>query len=222
VTEIRVIVADDQALVRAGLRAILDNEPDITVVGEAADGAQAVELTRRHQPDVVLMDVRMPVLDGIAATRQIIDSGAKSKVLVVTTFDLDSYVYEALSAGASGFVLKDMPRDQLIAAVRTVAVGDSLLAPAVTRRLIDRFLQTSGPSRIEPDPRLARLSERETEVFRLVARGMSNAEIAEELVVSHTTVKTHVASLLHKLGVRDRVQVVVLAHQFGQADPDTR
>lgn len=211
-----VLVADDQALVRAGLRTILENEPDIVVVDEAGDGAHAYELARRHRPDVVLMDVRMPVLDGIAATRRIIDSGVPSRVLVLTTFDLDSYVYEALKAGASGFVLKDMPRDQLLHAVRVVAAGESLLAPAVTRRLIGRFLDQPVPGATpDRDPRLRRLSERESEVLRLVARGMSNAEIATELVVSPTTVKTHVASILHKLGVRDRVQAVVIAFEAG-------
>jgi DNA-binding NarL/FixJ family response regulator len=213
---LRVLVADDQALVRAGLRAILDNEPDITVVDEAADGVDAFEKTRRLQPDLVLMDVRMPVLDGIEATRRIVKSGSSARVLVLTTFDLDSYVYAALQAGASGFVLKDMPRQELIAAVRTVAAGESLLAPAITRRLIHRFLsETPSGRQTEPDPRLARLSVREREVLQLVARGLSNAEIAEQLVVSQTTVKTHVASLLHKLEVRDRVQAVVLAFEAG-------
>jgi DNA-binding NarL/FixJ family response regulator len=217
---IRVLIADDQALVSAGLRAILEDQADIQVVGEAANGVAAFELARRHRPDVVLMDVRMPVLDGIGATRRIVDSGLDARVLVLTTFDLDSYVYEALRAGASGFILKDMPRDQLIAAVRTVAAGESLLAPAVTRRLIDRFMAAPDPSRPRAtDPRLRRLSERELEVLRLVARGLSNAEIADQLVLSYTTVKSHVASLLHKLELRDRVQAVVLAHESGLAVP---
>lgn len=211
-----VLVADDQHLVRAGLRTILENEADISVVDEAADGVAAYELARRHRPDVILMDVRMPVLDGIAATRRIVDSGVPSRVLVLTTFDLDSYVYEALRAGASGFALKDMPRDQLLNAVRVVAAGESLLAPAVTRRLITRFLdQPAADSQRVRDPRLSRLSDRETEVLRLLARGLSNVEIAEELVVSPTTVKTHVANLLHKLDVRDRVQAVVIAFESG-------
>jgi DNA-binding NarL/FixJ family response regulator len=211
-----VLVADDQALVRVGLRTILDNEPDLEVVAEACDGHEASQLTRRHRPDVVLMDVRMPGVDGIEATRQIVRSGVASRVLVLTTFDLDSYVYEALRAGASGFVLKDMPRDQLVHAVRVVASGETLLAPAVTRRLIGRFLEHPGlGGHVVVDPRLRRLSERETEVLRLIARGLSNSEIAEELVVSPTTVKTHVASLLRKLEVRDRVQAVVLAFQSG-------
>jgi DNA-binding NarL/FixJ family response regulator len=216
---VTVLVADDQALVRAGLRTILDNEPDIVVVDEASDGLNACELALRHKPDLVLMDVRMPVLDGIVATRRIVESGVPSRVLVLTTFDLDSYVYEALKAGASGFVLKDMPRDELLHAVRVVAGGESLLAPAVTRRLIERFLHKPAPdAKPARDPRLSRLSRREREVLRLVARGMSNAEIARELVVSPTTVKTHMASLLHKLGVRDRVQAVVIAFETGLVD----
>jgi DNA-binding NarL/FixJ family response regulator len=215
---IRVVVADDQALVSAGLRAILEDQPGIEVVGEAADGAAAYDLARQLRPDLILMDVRMPVLDGISATRQIVEAGLDSRVLVLTTFDLDSYVYEALRAGASGFILKDMPRDQLIVAVRTVAAGESLLAPAVTRRLIDRFLSAPSPTRGNPrlvDRRIARLSDRESEVFRLLAQGLSNAEIAQRLVLSNTTVKSHVASLLRKLELRDRVQAVVLAHELG-------
>jgi DNA-binding NarL/FixJ family response regulator len=211
-----VVVADDQPLVRVGLCTILENEPDLSVVGEAGDGIGAYELVRRHRPDVVLMDVRMPILDGIAATRRIVESGVPSRVLVLTTFDLDSYVYEALKAGASGFVLKDMPRDQLLHAVRRVATGESPLAPAVTRRLITRFLDQPIPGKPRAqDPRLRRLSERETEVLRLVAQGLSNAEIAEELVVSPATVKTHVASLLHKLDVHARLQATVIAYETG-------
>jgi DNA-binding NarL/FixJ family response regulator len=211
-----VVVADDQALVRVGLRTILDNEPDITVVGEAADGVGAFEVARTLRPDVVLMDVRMPVLDGIAATRRIVRSGIPSRVLVLTTFDLDSYVYEALKAGASGFVLKDMPRDQLVHAVRLAGAGESPLAPAVTRRLITRFLDEPVPGTPPAqDPRLGSLSEREKEILCLVARGLSNAEIAEELVVSPATVKTHVASLLRKLGVHARLQATVIAYESG-------
>jgi DNA-binding NarL/FixJ family response regulator len=212
---IRVLIADDQSLVSAGLRAILEDQDDIEVVGEAADGAQAVELVRRYQPDVVLMDVRMPVMDGIRATELIVRWPATSRVLILTTFDLDEYVYAALKAGASGFLLKDVPRDQIVSGVRTVAAGESLLAPAVTRRLIERFM--AAPQQRAPSPRMARLTERETEVLRLIARGLSNAEIAEELVLSSTTIKTHVASILRKLELRDRVQAVVAAFENGVA-----
>ena len=215
---VRVVVADDQALVRAGLRTILENEPDIEVVGEGSDGLSAYELARTYRPDVVLMDVRMPVLDGIASTRRIVESGVPTRVLVLTTFDLDSFVYEALRAGASGFVLKDMPREELVRAVRTVAAGETPLAPAVVRRLISRFVDEPAPGAGRSDPRLARLTDRETEVLRLVAGGMSNAEIADRLVVSPATVKTHVGSLLHKLEVRDRLQAAMIALQTGLVD----
>jgi DNA-binding NarL/FixJ family response regulator len=210
---IRVLLADDQQLVRGGFRMILRAEPDIEVVGEAADGAEAVALARELAPDVVLMDVRMPTMDGIEATRRIIDAnGDGPRVLVLTTFDLDEYVYEALRAGASGFLLKDAPEEQLVSGIRIVADGGSLFAPAVTRRLIERFAGTAPP---ETPPALAELTTRELEVLRLLARGLSNAEIAAELVVSEHTAKTHVAHILNKLDLRDRVQAVVLAYESG-------
>ncbi len=210
---IRVLLADDQNLVRGGFRMILGAEPEVDVVGEAADGAEAVALARDLRPDVVLMDVRMPNVDGIEATRRIVDGAEESpRVLVLTTFDLDEYVYEALRAGASGFLLKDAPEEQLVAGIRIVAAGGSLFAPAVTRRLIERFAATSSR---KPPPAFDDLTARELEVLRLVARGLSNAEIARELVVSEHTVKTHVAHILGKLDLRDRVQAVVLAYESG-------
>jgi DNA-binding NarL/FixJ family response regulator len=209
----RVLLADDQSLVRTGFRMILKAEPGIDVVGEAADGAEAVALARELQPDVVLMDIRMPGTDGIEATRQIAAGGEGGPaVLVLTTFDLDAYVYEALRAGASGFLLKDAPEDQLVAGIRIVADGGSLFAPAVTRKLIERFADSGRPA--DP-PSLEGLTTRESEILTLVARGLSNAEIADELVVSPHTVKSHVAHLLGKLGLRDRVQAVVLAYEAG-------
>ena len=211
---IRVLVADDHALVRGGFRLILDAQSDITVVGEAADGRQAVEQAVLLQPDVILMDVRMPVLDGIAATRELARIRSHSAVLILTTFDLDEYVYEAMKAGASGFLLKDVDPPDLVHAVRAVARGDSLLAPSVTRRLIERFV------RRPPAPAgLAELTDREREVLLLVARGRSNAEIAAELFLSEATVKTHVTRILRKLGLRDRVQAVVLAYEAGLLEP---
>jgi len=215
---IRVLLVDDQELVRAGFRMILDFEPDIEVVGQAGDGAVCVREVARQRPDVVLMDVRMPVMDGIEATRRIVAAGSAAKVLVLTTFDLDAYVYDAMRAGASGFLLKDVPRDQLVAGVRTVANGDALLAPALTRRLLTRFLRLPPPSTGIPDE-LAGLTEREREVLALLAGGRSNAEIAASLVVGEATVKTHVARMLAKLGVRDRVQAVVLAYESGFIRP---
>jgi DNA-binding NarL/FixJ family response regulator len=218
---LRVVVADDQDLVRGGLCMILGSQPDITVVGEASDGRQAVERTQAEQPDVVLMDVRMPVMDGIAATREIC-AATPAKVLVLTTFDLDEYVYDALIAGASGFLLKDMHRTELVAAVRTVAAGSSLLAPTVTRRLIAdvlRHRRTAAPPR--PDRRLSALTPRELDILREVARGQSNAEIATALFVTEHTVKTHVSNLLSKLDLRDRVQAVVLAYESGLVRPGT-
>ena len=215
---ISVLVADDQALVSAGFRAILDDQPDIDVIAEAADGTDAVEIARTARPDVALLDVRMPRMDGIEATRRIVAAGLRTRVLILTTFDLDEYVYAALKAGASGFLLKDVPREQLIAGVRAVSAGDALLAPAVTRRMVERFARLPVPGAARQE-RLAPLSEREVEVLRLIARGLTNAEIAAELVVSPTTVKTHVASILGKLGLRDRVQAVVLAYETGLVEP---
>jgi DNA-binding NarL/FixJ family response regulator len=212
---IRVLLADDQRLVRAGFRMILRAEPDIDVVGEAADGREAVERARELQPDVVLMDIRMPAMDGIDATRRVTALAPAPRVLVLTTFDLDEYVYESLRAGASAFLLKDAPEQQLVAAVRVVADGGSLFAPTVTRRLIEQFARPAAPA----PPALADLTAREQEVLRLVARGRSNAEIAAELVVSEHTAKTHVASILQKLDLRNRVQAVVLAYETGLVRP---
>jgi len=210
---IRVLLADDQQLVRGGFRMILRAEPDLEVVGEAADGAEAVALARELGPDVVLMDVRMPQMDGIEATRRIIDGSEEApRVLVLTTFDLDEYVYEALRAGASGFLLKDAPEEQLVSGIRIVADGGSLFAPAVTRRLIERF---AGAAPQTAPPALTELTPRELEVLRLLARGLSNAEIAAQLVLSEHTAKTHVAHILNKLDLRDRVQDVVLAYESG-------
>ena len=213
---IRVLLVDDQQLIRAGFRMILDAEEGVEVVGECADGAQAVDSAKRLKPDVVLMDIRMPEMDGIEATRRIVSADGETapRVLMLTTFDLDEYVYDALHAGASGFLLKDVPADQLIAGIHVVAQGDALLAPSVTRRLIHEFAR-SAPKRDKQPAGLDELTPRELEVFQLLARGRSNAEIAAELIVSETTVKTHVARILMKLEVRDRVQAVVLAYDSG-------
>jgi len=213
---VRVLLADDQRLVRAGFRMILSAEPGIEVVGEAEDGAEAVALSGELRPDVVLMDVRMPRMNGLEATREIVRDEASPRVLVLTTFDLDEYVYGALQAGASGFLLKDAPEDQLVAAIRVVSEGGSLFAPSVTRRLIESF---AGHGQVEPPAGLDELTAREAEVLKLIARGLSNAEIAETLVVSEHTVKSHVAHVLMKLGLRDRVQAVVLAYESGLIRP---
>jgi len=211
---IRVLIADDQALVRGGFRMILDAQPDIEVVGEASNGREAVALVREHTPDVVLMDIRMPTVDGLTATRELTAAGSPAHVLILTTFDLDKYVFEAMKGGASGFLLKDVDPADLVHAVRVVARGDSLLAPQITRRLIERHVARAGPP-----PGLDGLTEREREVLLLVARGRSNAEIANELFLSEATVKTHVGRMLQKLGLRDRVQAVVLAYETGLVEP---
>jgi DNA-binding NarL/FixJ family response regulator len=211
---IKVLVVDDQALVRTGFRKILESEPDLEVVGEAGDGGAAIEAATLLRPDVVLMDIRMPRLDGLEATRRI--AGA-TRVLILTTFDLNEYVYEALRAGASGFLLKDAPADQLVTAIRVVAAGEALLAPSITRRLIEEFAHRPPPN-TQPE-QLEALSPRELDVLRLVARGLSNAEIAGELFLSGATVKTHVSRVLHKLALRDRVQAVVLAYESGLLQP---
>jgi DNA-binding NarL/FixJ family response regulator len=211
---IKVLIADDQALVRTGFRKILESEPDLEVVGEAGDGGEAVEAALLLRPDVVLMDIRMPRLDGLEATRRL---AGKTRVLVLTTFDVNEYVYEALRAGASGFLLKDAPADQLVTAIRVVAAGEALLAPSITRRLIEEFARRP-PSTARP-AELEALSPRELDVLRLVARGLSNAEIASELYVGDATVKTHVSRILQKLNLRDRVQAVVLAYESGLLQP---
>ncbi|MGA5300495.1 response regulator [Nucisporomicrobium flavum] len=211
---IRVLIADDQAMVRQGFGALLAAQPDLMVVGDAADGAAAVAQCRRLDPDVVLMDVRMPVMDGLEATRRLAESPGGPRVLILTTFDLDDYVYEALRAGASGFLLKDAPAADLVQAVRVVAAGDGLLAPSVTRRLISEFAARPRAQRPRPTA-LNALTPRETEVLRLIARGRSNQEIAADLVVAEQTVKTHVGRILAKLGLRDRAQAVVFAYESG-------
>jgi DNA-binding NarL/FixJ family response regulator len=217
---VRVLIVDDQALVRTGFRMILEAEEDIEVVGEAGDGIEAITEARRLEPDVVLMDVRMPELDGIEATRRLLANGGAgdTKVVMLTTFDMDEYVFDALRAGASGFLLKDVPPERLIDGIRAVANGDALLAPSITRRLIEEFVR-SGPMTSSRPAALDELTARELEVLQLIARGLSNAEIANELFVSETTVKTHVAHVLMKLGLRDRVQAVVLAYEAGLVQP---
>jgi DNA-binding NarL/FixJ family response regulator len=218
----RCLIADDQAMVREGFAAVLAAQPGLLVIGQAADGAEAVRQARRLQPDVVLMDVRMPVMDGLEATRQILGRAAclhRPRVLMLTTFDLDDYVYEALRAGASGFLLKDAPAADLVHAVRVVAAGDALLAPSVTRRLIADFVVRPRPGAPRPAATLGALTPRETEVLRLIARGMSNAEISGRLVIAEQTTKTHVGHILAKLNLRDRAQAVVLAYESGLVTP---
>ena len=215
-----VLIVDDQALVRAGFRMILEAEQDIQVVGEAADGREAVAEARRLRPDVVLMDVRMPDVDGIEATRRLLgDDGAEVKVVMLTTFDMDEYVYDALRVGASGFLLKDVPPEQLVDGIRAVASGDALLAPSVTRRVIEEFVRRPPDSVRTAPPELGEVTARELEVLKLIARGLANAEIAKELFISETTVKTHVAHVLMKLKLRDRVQAVVFAYESGLVLP---
>jgi DNA-binding NarL/FixJ family response regulator len=216
---LRVVIADDQALVRAGFRLILQADSNVQVVGDAADGEQAIAAVRRLDPDVVLMDIRMPVLDGLEATRRILSSGgSRPRIIMLTTFDADEYVYAALRAGASGFLLKDVSPEQLVAAVRLVMAGDALLAPSITRRLVERFAAPTRTSVVEYEG-LSTLTSREREVLVLMARGLSNTEIAESLTLSEATVKTHVARILSKLGIRDRVQAVVTAYESGLVTP---
>ncbi|HEX2771071.1 MAG TPA: response regulator transcription factor [Micromonosporaceae bacterium] len=221
---VRIVVVDDQEVVRAAFGALLETQPDFAVVGTAADGASAVRLCREQRPDVVLMDVRMPVMDGIEATREIVAAAGTDgpRILVLTTFDLDEYVYDALGAGASGFLLKDVTAERLFDAVRVVAAGEALLAPAVTRRLIAEFARLRPRPRATAAPPLRRLTPRETEVLRLIAEGLSNPEIAERLVVGEETVKTHVSRVLNKLGLRDRTQAVVMAYESGLVVPGGR
>jgi len=215
---IGVVVADDQAIVRAGFRLLIDSEPDLTVVGEAANGAEAVAVASETAPDVVLMDIRMPVLDGIEATRRITAAGPPPRVLILTTFDLDEYVFGALRAGASGFLLKERPPEELLAAIRVIAAGEALLAPNITHKLIEHFTRQPDPLRAPPKA-LAQLTAREREVLVLIANGLSNTEIAGRLSMSVPTAKTHVSRILAKLGARDRAQLVVLAYQGGLVTP---
>jgi DNA-binding NarL/FixJ family response regulator len=217
---VRVLIVDDQALVRAGFRMILESEPGIEIVGEAVDGLEAVEAARTLKPDVVLMDIRMPNLDGLEATRRMLEDGSGPRVLMLTTLDLDEHVYEALRAGASGFMLKDTPPEQLVAAIHVVASGDALLSPTITKRVIEEFIRRPPSTIATPaSPLVAELTARELEVLGFMARGLSNAEIAKDLFVSETTVKTHVARILMKLDLRDRVQAVVFAYETGLVQP---
>ena len=220
---VTVVIADDQRLVRQGLRLILESEPGIDVLAEADDGAEAVALVRKHSPAVALLDIRMPVLDGLRAAREVIALGPLTRVLILTTFDADEYVYEALRAGVSGFLLKDAPAEQLIVAVRSVAAGDALIDPVITRRLISRFTLAAKPAGPDGVPEaLSALTTREIDVFRLLAQGRSNVEIARVLVVEENTVKTHVSRILMKLNLRDRVQAVVLAYESGFITPEPK
>jgi len=216
---IRVLICDDQSLVRGGFRMIIEARVGLEVVGEAENGLQAIAMARDTEPDVILMDVRMPNLDGIEATRQIVASGNPARILVLTTYDADEYVYAAIQAGASGFLLKDARPAQLVEAIQVIAAGDALLAPTVTRRLLAQFARALPAGQATPPPALAELTARETEVLRLLASGLSNAELAQRLFVSEATVKSHVSSLLRKLGLRDRVQAVVLAYETGLITP---
>ncbi len=213
-SDVTVVIADDQGMVRAGFRSLLDSEPGLCVVGEAADGETAVEVVLRLQPDVVLMDIRMPVLDGIAATRRLVAGSTTARIVVLTTFDLDEYVFDALRAGAAGFLLKDAPAEELVAAIRVVAAGDALLAPGVTRRVIDAFVRRPGPAPVVAQA-LGSLTPREREVLGLMARGLSNADISRQLFVTEATTKTHVSNVLSKLCLRDRVQAVIFAYESG-------
>ena len=215
----RIVICDDQGMVRAGFKSLLEAEPDLEVVGEASNGQEAIDIVTLLQPDVTLMDIRMPVLDGLAATRHLVEARVPTSVLVLTTFDLDEYVFEALRAGASGFLLKDAPAEELAAAIRVVAAGDSLLAPGVTRRVIDAFVRRPSPPPRHNEPMLDSLTPREVEVLGLLARGLSNLDIATRLFVSEGTTKTHVSNVLAKLGLKDRVQAVIYAYEHGVVAP---
>jgi DNA-binding NarL/FixJ family response regulator len=219
---VRIVVADDHPVVRTGFAALLDTQPDFTVVGTASDGGEAVRVCREHAPDVVLMDIRMPGMDGIEATKHLTAGGSGPRILILTTFDLDEYVYDALRAGASGFLLKDVSAERLFDAVRVIAAGEALLAPGVTRRLISEFAQLKPRPTVEPTGTLTELTTRETQVLRLVAEGMSNPEIAARLVVTEETVKTHVSHILTKLSLRDRTQAVITAYESGLIVPGAR
>ena len=219
--ETRVLIVDDQAMIRAGFRSLLDGQSDVRVIADAADGRDALVKAAQFDPDVVLMDIRMPVLDGLSATRHLVESGSRARIIVLTTFDLDEYVFDALRAGASGFLLKDATAEELIHAIRTVAAGESLLDPAVTQRVIDAFVHAPSPSPARAKA-LATLTDREREVLLVIAQGLSNSEIAETLVVTEATAKSHVSNVLNKLQLRDRVQAVVWAYETGLVRPGTR